>query len=98
MSSEDGKTIFEEAAAERELEELRQAIEETRARRRRANAAFEEFLKGFDEKNRVKVPAPPPAGPPPRQPEVREASPNEMLQEDGLSAFAPAPAPTPGAP
>ena len=31
MSSENGKTVFEEAAAERELEELRLAIEETRA-------------------------------------------------------------------
>ncbi len=98
MSSENGKTIFEEAAAERELEELRQAIEETRARRRRANAAFDEFVKGFDDKRRVAVPAPPPAGPPPRQPEVREAAPKEMPQEDGLSAFAPAPAPTPATP
>ena len=56
MSSENGKTVFEEAAAERELEELRLAIEETRARRRRANAAFDEFLKGFDERNRGAVP------------------------------------------
>ena len=54
MSSENGKTVFEEAAAERELEELRLAIEETRARRRRANAAFDEFLKGFDERNRAR--------------------------------------------
>src|SRR5687767_6467030 len=56
MSSENGKTVFEEAAAERELEDLRLAIEETRARRRRANAAFDAFLKGFDEKNRVAEP------------------------------------------
>jgi hypothetical protein len=47
MSAENGKTMFEEAAAERELEELRREIEESRARRRRANDAFDEFLKGF---------------------------------------------------
>ena len=98
MSSENGKTVFEEAAAERELEELRLAIEETRARRRRANAAFDEFLKGFDERNRAAVPAPQPAGPPPRQQEVRAEAPNEMPQDAGLSAFEPAAAPTPAAP
>ena len=98
MSSENGKTVFEEAAAERELEELRLAIEETRARRRRANAAFDEFLKGFDERNRGAVPAPQPAGPPPRQQDVRAEAPNEMPQDQGLSAFEPAAAPTPAAP
>ena len=76
MSSENGKTVFEEAAAERELEELRLAIEETRARRRRANAAFDEFLKGFDERNRGAVPAPQPAGPPPRSRTCAPAAPN----------------------
>ena len=53
MSSENGKTVFEEAAAERELEELRRAIEESRGRRRRANEAFDEFLKGFDARRRA---------------------------------------------
>ena len=98
MSSENGKTVFEEAAAERELEELRLAIEETRARRRRANTAFDEFLKGFDERNRTAVPAPQPAGPPPRQQDVRAEAPNEMPQDQGFSAFEPAAAPTPAAP
>ena len=95
MSSENGKTVFEEAAAERELEELRLAIEETRARRRRANTAFDEFLKGFDERNRTAVPAPQPAGPPPPQQDVRAEAPNEMPQDQGFSAFEPAAAPTP---
>ena len=98
MSSENGKTVFEEAAAERELEELRLAIEETRARRRRANTAFDEFLKGFDERNRTAVPAPQPAGPPPRQQDVRAEAPNEMPQDQGFSAYEPAAAPTPAAP
>ena len=89
MSSENGKTVFEEAAAERELEELRLAIEETRARRRRANAAFDEFLKGFDERNRVAVPAPQPAGPPPRQQDVRAEAPNEMPQDRGSPPSSP---------
>jgi RodZ C-terminal domain len=96
MSSENGKTIFEEAAAERELEELRRAIEETRARRRRANAAFDEFLKGFDQKNRAAVPAPQPAGPPPRERELPDAEPYGMPQDDGLAAFAPASPAAPG--
>jgi hypothetical protein len=77
--SENGKPVFEEAAAERELDELRRAIEETRARRRRANAAFEEFLKGFGESPRVAAPAP-------------------LPPDEGLSAFAPAAAPTPPLP
>ena len=99
MTSENGKTVFEEAAAERELEELRLAIEETRARRRRANTAFDEFLKGFDERNRAAVPAPQPAGPPPRQQDVRAEAPNEMPEDEGLSAFEPAAGPTtPAAP
>ena len=98
MSSENGKTVFEEAAAERELEELRRAIEDTRARRRRANAAFDEFLKGFDEKNRVAIPALQPAGPPPHEQDVRDAAPNEMPHDEGLSVFEPAAAPTPAAP
>jgi hypothetical protein len=97
MSSENGKTIFEEAAAERELEELRLAIEETRARRRRANTAFDEFLEGFDKRNRAPVPAPQPAGPPPRQQDVRAEAPNEMPRGDGLSAVGPAAAPAPAA-
>src|SRR5688572_28618962 len=49
MSSENGKTVFEEAAAERQLEELRRGIEEWRRRRRSANDAFDAFVKRFDE-------------------------------------------------
>ncbi len=98
MSSENGKTTFEEAAAERQLVELRRAIEETRARRRRANAAFDEFIKGFDERNRARGPAPQPAGPPPRAQEVRAAEPTPTSHDDGLSAIAPAQAAAPAAP
>jgi Domain of unknown function (DUF4115) len=98
MTSENGKAVFEEAAAERELEELRLAIEETRARRRRANTAFDQFLKGFDERNRAVVPAPQPAGAPPRQQDVRAEAPNEMPEDERLSAFEPAAAPTPAVP
>jgi hypothetical protein len=73
MSSENGKTVFEEAAAERELEELRRGIEEWRRRRRSANDAFDAFLKRFDESPQtagdeppaaVPVAAPKPATPP----------------------------------
>ena len=102
--SENGKPVFEEAAAERELDELRRAIEETRARRRRANAAFDEFLKGFKESPRVAAPARQPAAPPPAAPpplaaapppnqEAPAAEPNPLPQGDGLTAFAPAAAP-----
>ena len=98
--SENGKPVFEEAAAERELDELRRAIEETRARRRRANAAFEEFLKGFGESRRVAAPAPQAPAPPPREREARAeaAAPAPLHPDEGLSAFAPAVAPTPPLP
>ena len=114
MSSENGKTVFEEAAAERELEELRRAIEESRGRRRRANEAFDEFLKGFGQAHRGAVPAPQPARLPEREPErglepapapaarhAQHEQPDERVEpaepagpnDDGLFAFAPAPAP-----
>ena len=97
MSSENGKTVFEEAAAERELEELRRAIEESRGRRRRANEAFDEFIKGFGEARRgAAVPAPQPAPPPEREQQARHAEPDERNDEpndDGLFAFEPATAP-----
>lgn len=109
MSSENGKTVFEEAAAERELEELRRAIEESRGRRRRANEAFDEFIKGFGEARRgAAVPAPQPAPPPEREQQARRAEhaeldePDERNHEpddDGLFAFDPATAPAiPGTP
>ena len=99
MSSENGKTVFEEAAAERELEELRLAIEESRARRRRANAAFDEFLKGFDERNRVAVPAPQPCGTAATAGgSARRSAECDAPDDEGLSAFEPASAPTPAAP
>jgi hypothetical protein len=98
--SENGKTVFEEAAAERELDELRRAIEEARARRRRANTAFEEFLKGFGESRRAAASAPtlaasPPTAAPPqpalsRQRVTYAAEPIGLPQGDGLAAFAPA--------
>ena len=67
--SEEGKPGFEQEAAERELEELRRAIEESRIRRRRANEAFDQFLKGFDQRPRRDAPpaavvAPRPSAPP----------------------------------
>ena len=96
--SENGKPVFEEAAAERELDELRRAIEETRARRRRANAAFEEFLKGFGESPRVAAPAPQAPAPPPRERDARAVEPAPLHPDEGLSAFAPAVAPTPPGP
>lgn len=100
--SENGKPVFEEAAAERELDELRHAIEEARARRRRANTAFEEFLKGFGESRRAAASAPSLAAPPPTAapPPPAALSPGERVtyaagpsglpQGDGLAAFAPA--------
>ena len=94
--SENGKPVFEEAAAERELDELRHAIEEARARRRRANTAFEEFLKGFGESRRAAASAPslaappPTAAPPPRERVTYAAGPSGLPQGDGLAAFAPA--------
>ena len=93
--SENGKPVFEEAAAERELDELRRAIEETRARRRRANAAFEEFLNGFGDSPRRAAPASQAPAPPPRQRETGGAEPAPFPPDDGLSAFAPAVAPAP---
>ena len=88
--SENGKPVFEEAAAERELDELRRAIEETRARRRRANEAFDEFLKGFGRSSQPAAPAPREQAPP--------VEPPGLPQDDGLSVFAPAPAPVSAAP
>jgi cytoskeleton protein RodZ len=89
--SENGKPVFEEAAAERELDGLRQAIEEARARRRRANAAFDEFLEGFaGARSAAAVPAPP--APPPRPQEAR-AEPPPVPRDAGLSAFSSGPEP-----
>ena len=91
MSSENGKTVFEEAAAERELEELRLAIEETRARRRRANAAFDEFLKGFDERNRAAVPGSSTGGTAATAAgRARRSAECRCPRTQGLSAFEPA--------
>jgi hypothetical protein len=102
MSVENGKPGFEEAAAERELEELRRAIEESRGRRRRANEAFDEFLKGFGDKPRRAVAAPPPAEPPEppeRAQKVDAEAPHDAPGDDGLFAFSPAAAATaPGEP
>jgi cytoskeleton protein RodZ len=96
--SENGKPVFEEAAAERELDELRRAIEETRARRRRANAAFEEFLKGFSDSPRGAAAASQAPAPPPRQRDAGGTEPVALPREDGLSAFAPAVSPAPAGP
>ena len=85
MSSENGKTVFEEAAAERELEELRRAIEESRGRRRRANEAFDEFIKGFGEARHA-------AHAETDEPDERNDEPNGEPNDDSLFAFAPAPA------
>jgi hypothetical protein len=62
MPEDEKRPRFEEQAAQRELERLQHAIEETRVRRRRANEAFDSFLKSFDERppNR---PVPPAATP-----------------------------------
>ena len=87
--SENGKPVFEEAAAERELDELRRAIDEARAHRRSANAAFEEFIKGFGDSRRGAAAAPPPA-PAPREQDRPAAEPDRVPPDVGLSAFAPA--------
>jgi hypothetical protein len=70
MSSENGKTVFEEAAAERQLEELRRGIEEWRRRRRSANDAFDAFLKRFDESPATAAVAAPEVSPPAHAAEV----------------------------
>jgi cytoskeleton protein RodZ len=88
--TENGKPVFEEAAAERELDELRQAIEDARARRRRASAAFDDFLKGFPAA-RAAAAVPPPLAPPPRPQDARAAESPSVPQDDGLSSFSPAP-------
>jgi hypothetical protein len=140
MAIEKDEKVFEEAAAERELDELRLAIEESRRRRRRADEAFDTFLKSFAEPPRraatpepqpaavkaVALPAPPPApvqvvAPPVPQPapvqvvapsapptpseppaqltpeEINRVSEDDALDE-GLMAFAPATAASPGKP
>jgi hypothetical protein len=92
--SENGKPVFEEAAAERELDELRRAIEETRARRRRANEAFDEFLKGFKEPHKLPEDVglsefPPALAPfpdaPPASPRMPAQSPLDDFAHEGFS-------------
>jgi hypothetical protein len=64
MPEDETPPRFEEQAAQRELEHLQRAIEETRGRRRRANEAFDSFLKSFDERPpRAAQPAAAPPGP-----------------------------------
>ena len=63
---EENRPPFEEQAAQRELERLHRAIEETRGRRRRANEEFDRFLKSFDERpSRAPLPPAPPRIPAP---------------------------------
>jgi len=82
MSAENGKTEFEEAAAERELDELRRAIEESRGRRRRANDAFDEFLKGFGQPPRGAAPAAQPARLPEREPAPEQPKPQPEVERE----------------
>jgi hypothetical protein len=68
--TENDQQLFSEEAALRELEDLQRAIEQSRARRKDANDAFDRFLRSFD---RQAAPPPPPAepvAPPPALPPV----------------------------
>ena len=95
--SEEGKPGFEQEAAERELEELRRAIEESRVRRRRANEAFDQFLKGFDQGPRRDAPPPAVVAPRPSMPPAPPAAPVPPPMPVALSPPVP-PAPPPPAP
>jgi hypothetical protein len=75
---------FDEQAASEELERTRQALEESRQRRKRANEEFDAFLRSFAPPG----PAPPPAGTAPAVPPrrlVREPSGSLVPHERGLA-------------
>ena len=73
MSDQVRRPPFEEQAALQELEDLRRAIDETRARRTRANEAFDQFLKSFSAGERDKAAAVADAAPVELAPDLRRA-------------------------
>ena len=90
---EENRPLFEEQAAQRELERLHRAIEETRGRRRRANEAFDKFLKSFDERpSRAPVlPAPEQALDFAAADEVLRTSPSPVATPAAAPPFVPRP-------
>jgi hypothetical protein len=110
MAAEKDEKVFEEATAERELEELREAIEESRRRRRRADEAFDTFLKSFGDSPRrevapppalppapvkVAAPPPPPPAPPPPPPPIPAPVPATLAPPPAPPAPSPIPPPVP---
>lgn len=84
---------FDEQAASEDLERTRQALEESRQRRKRAAEEFDAFLRSFAA--RGSTAAPPASAPPPARRLVREAAPPLVLPSERDSSAGPEPPPVP---
>jgi hypothetical protein len=75
---------FEEQAALRELEQVQEALEQSRRRRREANDAFDSFIRSFAAREEPRAPLTPPPDPVPAEPVAKAEVPPIDAQPDAI--------------